>query len=103
MFLAFFLPVELKLAPFESFSHLGILENRTFESAKKSPVGAQDIKQAVKHSGTPATHTTATDPSHRTGQRRDDMAETSTKYGLMRCLSKNLYIFAGRNIKTDAK
>jgi hypothetical protein len=55
----------------------------------------------VKHSGTPATHTAAINPSHHSGQCRDDMAETSTKYGLMRCFSEKLFIFAGRNIKTD--
>jgi hypothetical protein len=72
-----------------------------YELRCKLKVGAQDIKQAVKHSGTPATHTAAINPSHHSGQRRDDMAETSTKYGLMRCFSERLFIFAGRNIKTD--
>ena len=29
---------------------------------ERSPIGAQDIKQVVKHSGTPATHAAAIDP-----------------------------------------
>ena len=41
---------------------------------EQSPIGAQDIKQAVKRSGTLATHAAAIDPSHRPSQRWDDMA-----------------------------
>ena len=63
-------------------------------AANPSPVGAQDLKQAVKRSGTPALthgrhaspttgdvspcHNAATDSRHHTSPSRDDMAADET-------------------------